>query len=148
MKTLLKKGEKMIYTMKEVTKVFPRCTIFMVKNYRFKHGIGTNIGGRVFFTKDEVEQFVEDVESENIKMRRILFDFIKTHPGLKDSNLHNHLKAPFTKHRTSSLLADISSPKFYKDFKGLYEDDNSCLYVEGHEINLNKKYDRNNGIFY
>lgn len=135
-------------TIKHIVKCFPRCTKWMVINYRWKTGAGTRINNKIYFSDEEVNKFIDETDGENIKLRDELYEFIKFHPGLKESNLYNHLGSKFTKHRTANLLADISFVDDYPQFVNLYEDDDDTLYIEGFEINLNKKYDRRNGLFY
>lgn len=135
-------------TIKDIVRSFPRCTKWMIINYRWKTGAGVRIDNRVYFTDEEVRKFIEETDGENIELRDELYEFIKTHPGLKESNLHNHLSSKFTKNRTANLLADISFTDDYPQYSGLYEEDDDTLYVEGYEINLDKKYDKKNGLFY
>jgi len=139
---------KEIYTINEIVELFPRCTRFIVINYRWKYKVGKNVNHKIYFTKKEVDKFIEETESENMKLRCELYNFIKNHPGLKDSNIYNHLNKKFTKNRTQNLLADISMQEYQDKYPGVYEDDESRLFVIGFEIKLNKKYDKKNGIFY
>ena len=138
----------MLYDLKKILQKYPRCSSSMIRNYRWKTGIGVNINNHVYFTEKEVDKFIEDVESENEKMRNYLYNFIKLNPGIRDCDLHQHLGKRFTKSKTQELLADISEEYSSGKYHSLYEDDESRLFVEGHELNLEKEYDIKNGIFY
>ena len=144
------------YIISEIVDLFPRCTPSMVHNYRYKHKIGTNVDGRIVYTKEEVYRFINDVELENIKMRRILYNYIKHHPGIKDEELYKYISSDsdieklgfnWSRERTATLLADISSKEYIDDYPGLYEKSDDRLYVTNNEINTNKRYNILSGIF-
>jgi hypothetical protein len=136
-----------LYTIDDIVVLFPRCTEFMVRNYRYKTKIGTVIDSVVYYTADEVTKFVEDVEFENIARRRILYEYIKHHPGVKEKDLSKYL--PYSKQVLSSLLIDISSVEYLKDYPNLYEEDDGGLFVEGFEkIPETKQCTKTEGIFF
>ena len=136
-----------LYTIDDIITLFPRCTEYMVRNYRWKTKIGHVIDNVVYYTADEVTRFVEDVEFENISRRKILYEYIKYHPGVKEDDLYRFL--PYSKQIISTLLVDISSPEYLSEFPDLYEEDDGGLYIIGHErIHDTKKCTKNEGIFF
>ena len=136
-----------LYTIDYILDLFPRCTEFMVRNYRWKTGIGRVIDGIVHYTSDEITKFMEDTEFENIARRTMLYNYIKNHPGVKEEELHKYL--PFSKQVIGTLLVDISQPEYMGDYPDLYEEDDGGLYVKGYEkVSKYKSYTKNEGIFY
>ena len=53
-----------LYTIDDIIKLFPRCTDYMVRNWRHKTKKGMLIDGVVYYTVDEVTEFVELTEFE------------------------------------------------------------------------------------
>lgn len=136
-----------MYTIQDITTLFPRCTEAMVRNYRYKTGIGVFVEGVVYYTADEVTRFVEDTEFQNIARRTVLYEYIKSHPGTTERELQEVM--PYSKIVTSILLADISMPEYADLYGGLYEDDNGRLFVKGHErINASKRFSNREGFFH
>ena len=80
---------KEYYTIDDIINLFPRCTTFMVRNYRYKTKIGLMIDGVVYYTADEVTKFIEDVEFENIARRTVMYEYIKHHPGVIGQSAYN-----------------------------------------------------------
>lgn len=133
--------------MEDILNLFPRCTEAMVRNYRWKHGIGSVVDGVIQYTEIEVMKFIEDTEFENIKRRNSVYEYIKLHPGITEEQLVNFL--PYPKYMTRNILAEISLPEYYKLYDGLYEDDNGRLFVSGFERVLqDKKFSNSEGIFF
>jgi hypothetical protein len=138
---------KEYYTIDDIIKLFPRCTTFMVRNYRYKTKIGLQIDGVVYYTADEVTKFIEDVEFENIARRTVLYEYIKHHPGVKEKDLYKYL--PYPKQTIANLLVDISTIDYVKQYPGLYEEDDGGLFVEGFErIPESKQCTKTEGIFF
>lgn len=136
-----------LYTIDDIIKLFPRCTDYMVRNWRHKTKKGILIDGVVYYTVDEVTEFVELTEFENIARRKILYEYIKYHPGVKEEDLSKFL--PYSKQVIGTLLMDISSPEYLSEFPDLYEEDDGGLYVEGFEkIASTKICSKNEGIFF
>lgn len=136
-----------LYSLTEVLDMFPRCTESMVRNYRWKHGIGTTVDGELKYTEEEVMRFIEDTEFENIKKRNSIYEYIKTHPGITEDQLVEFL--PYPKYMTRNLLAEISSTEYCDTYKGVYEDDGGKLFVEGYEqVHADKQFSNIEGIFF
>lgn len=143
----MKNLENKLYSMEDILNLFPRCTEAMVRNYRWKHGIGSVVDGVIQYTEIEVMKFIEDTEFENIKRRNSVYEYIKLHPGITEEQLVNFL--PYPKYMTRNILAEISLPEYYKLYDGLYEDDNGRLFVSGFERVLqDKKFSNSEGIFF
>lgn len=143
----MKNLENKLYSMEDILNLFPRCTEAMVRNYRWKHGIGSVVNGVIQYTEIEVMKFIEDTEFENIKRRNSVYEYIKLHPGITEEQLVNFL--PYPKYMTRNILAEISLPEYYKLYDGLYEDDNGRLFVSGFERVLqDKKFSNSEGIFF
>ena len=84
---------------------------------------------------------------KNIARRKILYEYIKYHPGVKEEDLSKFL--PYSKQVIGTLLVDISSVEYLKEFPDLYEEDDGGLYVEGFEkIASTKVCSKNEGIFF
>lgn len=141
-----KSGDNILYTIEDIVSLFPRCTEFMVRNWRYKTKAGEIIDGIIYYTADEVTQFVEETEFTNILRRNEVYETIKKFPGITEEQLCNYL--PFPKYMTRNLLAEISESEHLDNYKGLYEEDDEGLYVEGFEkINKDKICNKNEGIF-
>lgn len=136
-----------LYTIQDILELFPRCTEAMVRNYRHKTGIGKWVDGIVYYTADEVTKFVEDTEFQNIARRTVIYEYLKHHPATTEQELQQVM--PYSKIITSIILADISMPEYMNNYKGLYEDDNGRLFVEGYEsINASKHFSKQEGFFH
>ena len=135
---------KELYTINEIVKLFPRCTNYMVVNYRWKYKVGKKIHHRVYFTNEEVQTFIETIELDFMKRRTYMYEFIKFHPGILDRRLFKYIE--WTPSITAKILADISEKEYLDQFPDLYEDDNDRQYIKGFE--LVKKYTKEHGIFY
>lgn len=136
-----------LYTIHDIIGLFPRCTEAMVRNYRWKTGIGRQIEKIIFYTADEVMQFVEDTEFKHISRRSQIYNYIKKHPGITEKQLCKIM--PYPEYSTKSILADISQKEYLQDYPDLYEEDNGGLYVVGYEkISSQKNFTKSEGMFF
>lgn len=140
-------------TVNDILGLNPLITYWMIMNYRKSTKIGEIINGTLYFDENEYEEIIGIIYKDSREKRKFIYKYIKEHPAIEAEELYKHLirytnEYPYTKENVDGFLCDISQPETYlTKFPGLYEDDRNRLFVEGYEINTNKKYDKNHGLF-
>lgn len=151
------------FTIKYLVYRYPELTESMIRNYRSDskliegaEELGRNKDGEVVFNQKEVDFMLEKSVNKKLKMEEIMFNYIKSYPGILTSQLEkfmykycNNEKEDiiWTKERTANILADLSDMNANGEHSKLYEDDDDSLYVIGYSKRKRRK-SKKSGLFY